>query len=332
MADFHPELRAARFLPVFSFGPGLTRFVRSMSRFAPRPRDREVWIEDVTIPNEKKGGTTRVRVYRRNSLGGQAAPPNTAQRTPALLWIHGGGFVFGKPEQDELSSINFVKQLGIVVAAVDYRLAPEHPFPAALDDCYAALTWLAAQPDIDPKRIAIGGASAGGGLAAALALLAQDRFSTGDVTPAFQLLVYPMLDDRTTQRRDLDGTGYRMWSAKSNRYGWGSYLGDSALASGGGGGLEPHKRSPAPEYAAPARRADLSSLPPAWLGVGTLDLFYDEDLDYAKRLKDAGVPCELYTIPGAFHAFELLFPKTAVARDFFQSQVSALRRALLPNG
>jgi acetyl esterase/lipase len=156
--------------------------------------------------------------------------------------------VLGTAAQDDLLCRRFVDNLGITVGSVDYRLAPEHPYPAPLEDCYTALTWLAGLPGVDGDRIAIGGASAGGGLAAALALLARDR---AELTPVFQVLVYPMLDDRTVGRH-LDDPGHRLWNATSNRFGWTSYL----------GGVDP-------DAAVPARRTDLAGLPPAWVGVGT---------------------------------------------------------------
>jgi acetyl esterase/lipase len=172
-----------------------------------------------------------------------------------------------------------VNTLGIAVASVQYRLAPEHPYPAAVDDCYSALTWLTGLPAVDPARVAIGEASAGGGLAAALALLARDR---GEVSPALQLLSYPMLDDRSSS--GSKNPNYRLWSPNSNRFGWAAYLGDAD-----------------PQVAVPGHREDLSGLAPAWIRVGTHDLFHDEDLAYAERLIRAGVPCHVELAPGAFH-------------------------------
>jgi acetyl esterase/lipase len=193
---------------------------------------------------------------------------------------------------------------------VDYRLAPEHPYPAPLEDCYSALTWLAGLPAVDPARVAIGGASAGGGLAAALALLARDR---GEITPVLQLLAYPMLDDRSgAVPKNLN---YRLWSPKSNRFGWAAYLGTAD-----------------PQVAVPARRDDLSGLAPAWIGVGTHDLFHDQDLAYAERLTAAGVPCDVEVVPGAFHGFDAVVPKAAVSRSFFASQCASLRTALAQKG
>ncbi len=237
-------------------------------------------------------------------------PTGGSEAGPALLWIHGGGCVIGHPAQDDVLCRRFARELGATVASVDYRLAPEHPYPSALEDCYSALTWLAALPSVDPARVAIGGASAGGGLAAALALLARDR---GEVPLAAQLLVYPMLDDRTTERRDLDNPGHRLWNQSSNKFGWSAYLGDAD-----------------PDVAVPARREDLSGLPPAWIGVGSLDLFHDEDLAYAERLKAAGVPCEVEVVDGAFHGFDGIVPKATVSQQFFNSQCAMLRQALAP--
>jgi acetyl esterase/lipase len=170
------------------------------------------------------------------------------------------------------------------------------------------LTWLAGRPAVDRGRVAIGGASAGGGLAAALALLARDR---GQVAPAFQLLAYPMLDDRSSTT--AENPNYRLWNTRSNRFGWTAYLGDAD-----------------PRVAVPGRRDDLGGLPPAWIGVGTHDLFHDEDLAYAERLTAAGVRCHVEVVPGAFHGFDYLVPKAQVSREFFDSQCNSLRSALAP--
>jgi acetyl esterase/lipase len=156
--------------------------------------------------------------------------------------------------------------------------------------------------------VAIGGASAGGGLAAALALRARDE--GGAVRPVLQLLVYPMLDDRTVKRSDLDGARYRLWSQDSNRFGWTSYLAGAD-----------------PQIAVPARHEDLAGLPPAWVGVGTRDMFYDEDVAYAERLNAAGVPCHVEIVPGAFHIFDAVLPKAGVSQSFFASQCARLREA-----
>ncbi|OBF23032.1 hypothetical protein A5725_09915 [Mycobacterium kubicae] len=291
--EVHPDLRRiARLAPRRLVGPRTLPLVRAFSGLLARrtPSDVEV----LTLPSG-----VGVRLFR---------PDGVTEPAPALLWIHGGGYVLGRSPGDDVVSRRFSNQLGITVAAVDYRLAPEHPYPAALEDCYAALRWLARLPAVDPERVAIGGASAGGGLTAALALLARDR---GEIRPAFQLLSYPMLDDRSAAAPAQPT--YRLWDPLANRFGWSAYLGGAD-----------------PEIAVPARHTDLSGLPPAWLGVGTHDLFYEEDLDYADRLVAAGVPCQVELVPGAFHGFDLLAPKVQVSQRYFAAQCEALRAALAP--
>jgi acetyl esterase/lipase len=293
---FHPELRGmARWLPRAPIGSWTLRPVSSRTGLVSLVPAKQVTVETV--------GPVTVRVHR---------PAGNAETSPAMLWIHGGGFVIGSAAQDDALCRHFADELGIVVASVDYRLAPEARFPVPLDDCHDALVWLANRPYVDATRIAVGGASAGGGLAAALAILAKER---GEVTVGFQLLTYPMLDDRTGCRTGIDERHFRLWNNKSNRFGWQSYTG---LAPGSPGvtGL-----------AAPARYDDLSGLPAAWIGVGTLDLFHDEDLEYAARLEKAGVECAVVEVPGAFHGFDLV-AKAAVVRQFRASQVAALAGAL----
>jgi acetyl esterase/lipase len=305
MSVFHRDLWLGRFIPRFSVGPRFTAFARRHTRRRIVRALDDLTVEDVDVPAAGNSPAVSLRLYR---------PKQLTRPAPAFYWMHGGGFIVGQPEQDEASNIAFARELAMTVGAVRYRLAPEHPAPAAVEYAYAGLRWLhahAARLNIDPARIAIGGASAGGGLAAALALLAHDR---GEVRPAFQLLVYPMLDDRTVKRRDLDTRHVRIWSAGSNAWAWSAYL-----------GYPPGEVSP---YAAAARREDLTGLPPAWIGVGTLDLFHDEDLAYAKRLNDNGVRCEVYVVPGAFHGFDRVFGKAPVSRGFWKEQARALRVAL----
>lgn len=251
-------------------------------------------VQTVTI-----AGGIGVRLFR----------PDTGEVPgPALLWIHGGGYVIGTAAQEDMLCRRYAKQLGVTVAAVEYRLAPEHPYPTPVEDCYTALTWLAALPSVDPDRVAIGGVSGGGGLTAALAFVARDR---GEVSVAAQMLLAPMLDDRSGSNPHPRESGYRMWDRRSNDFAWDAYLGAADR-----------------NVAVPARRTDLAGLPPTWIGVGTLDLFHDENLAYAKRLRDAGVPCETQVVPGAFHTFELIAPKTRVVTEFFHSQYAMLRPIL----
>jgi acetyl esterase/lipase len=306
----HPQLQPiVKMSPKLDFSRRNLWLIYLMMRLMPSPKT----IRGILAQNHftlSQDGLTRIRlrVYRSQT---------TAAPTPALLWMHGGGYILGKPEQDDERCARFVRALGITVISVDYRLAPRHPFPAGLEDCYAALQWAASHSqelNIDPQRIAVGGGSAGGGLSAALSQLAHDR---GAFRPAFQLLVYPMLDDRTVLRADIDDGSAILWSQKSNQFGWESYLGQK----GGGQGV--------PEYAAPARRADLAGLPPAWIGVGSLDLFLDEDVTYAQRLMDCGIECELQVIPGAFHGFDAINPRLPIVQDFHQSQIAALQKYLI---
>ncbi len=287
--DVNPELSAvARFTPrrlVYRWTIPLLRRARGIS-------PRADGVEVVTLASG-----AGARLYRPAGVSGPA---------PALVWIHGGGYVIGNAAQDDDLARAYCRRLGAVVASVEYRLAPEHRYPTPLEDCYDVLTWLAGLPGVDAGRIMIGGASAGGGLAAALAFLARDR---GDVRPVLQVLSYPMLDDRTVDPA-LDAPGFRLWNTASNRLGWESYLGSADRST-----------------AVPARRSDLAGLAPAWLGVGTLDLFHDEDVAYAERLKTAGVPCEVHIAVGAFHGFDRLARKTAVAQAYFDSSCTAMRRA-----
>ena len=293
--EVHPDLRRfARFAPRQGIGARTLPVFRMLTGLTGR-RSAPSDVEVITLASG-----VGVRLFR---------PAGVPEPAPAMLWIHGGGYVIGTAQQDDALCRRFSRKLGIVVASVEYRLAPEHPYPASLEDCYSALTWLAALPAVDPDRVAISGGSAGGGLAAALALLARDR---GEVAPAFQLLVYPMLDDRSSSAFGVPtNPNHRLWGPRSNQFGWAAYLGNSD-----------------PQVAVPARHDDLSGLPPAWIGVGRHDLFHDEDLAYAERLKDAGVPCEVEVVSGAFHGFDLVVPKAQVSQRFFASQCDVLRSAL----
>ena len=296
-ASFHPDLRAARFLPRSIVGPRRLRMARWLLGLPKPDASANAVIADAAphVP---------VRVFR------PAAPP---RRRPGLLWLPSGGMVLGTVEGDDSRCRAIADRLDIVVVSVGYRLAPEHPYPTPLEDCYAGLRWLAAQPDVDADRIAVGGASAGGGLAAALALLARQR---GEVRPVMQLLVYPMLDDRTSLRTDIDPRRLRLWSQASNKFGWDCYLGSATAGDN------------VPALAAPARHDDLNGLPRAWIGVGTNDLFHDENVGYARRLRSAGVACTLDVVPGAYHGFDRIEAKAPVSQAFFEAQIAALDEAL----
>ena len=305
--------RVSANFPRFNFGRQnlwLLRLLTILQRAPSVPQD--VSIQNLRIPGPDSKTRLRLRVYK---------PKFARSARPVLVWFHGGGYVIGRPEMDDPCCTAFVLETGVAVVSVDYRLAPEHPFPAGLEDGYAALKWVqahAAELGVDAARLAVGGESAGGGLAAGLAQLACDR---REVTPIFQMLVYPMLDDRTCARPETDFSNILVWTQGSNRFGWESYLGQKWGAAA------------LPPYSTPARRENLSGLPPAWIGVGTLDLFQDEDLAYAQRLKDCGVECEVKRVPGAFHGFDSMAPRAGVTRDFRKAQALALGKYLVtPRG
>ena len=244
-----------------------------------------------------------VRVHRPKDVDGLL---------PCLYSIHGGGYVMGSYAMDDALFDALCPKLGIVGVSVEYRLAPDAPYPAPLDDCYAGLRWTYEHADdlgIDTTRLGVGGVSAGGGLAAALALLARDR---AEIPVAFQLLDCPMLDDRqTTRSSQIDGLP--VWSRESNTFGWRAYLGDL------------YGRDDIPYTAAPARVRDLSGLPPAFVSVGSVDGFLDEDVDYAMRLNHAGIDAELHVYPGACHGYQLA-PDSAIARQSRRDVEDWLRR------
>lgn len=240
--------------------------------------------------------------------------PQTPPKTPgpAMMWLHGGGLVIGDARSDAALFQRYANALGMPVCSVQYRLSSKHPFPAPLHDCKAALEWLAGQPDIDPSKIVIAGNSAGGGLAAGLCLLCREQ---GDITPCMQVLIYPMLDDRTSHQHHPDEHAFRLWDRRSNQLGWDRYL-------------HGHDRATLPPYAVPARAESLANLPPTWIGVGALDLFFDENLAYASRLEEAGVPTTLLTIDGAFHAFDMMAPDAPITKTFFDAQIQAITARL----
>jgi acetyl esterase/lipase len=240
----------------------------------------------------------------------------TGGSRPAILHTHGGGYIMGDAAGDINALQRLCRTLDCIAVSVDYRLAPETTYAGAIEDNYAGLKWLhanAASIGADPARIAVMGESAGGGHAALLAMTARDR---GEVPLIFQCLVYPMLDDRTgSSRRTPAHVGQLIWTETQNRFGWQSFLG---TAPG---------RARAPRGAVPARVNDLSGLPPAWIGVGSLDLFADEDVDYAQRLNAARVPAELLLVPGAFHGFDRIPSSAAIVEWFNARKVTALRTA-----
>ncbi|GII65479.1 esterase [Sphaerisporangium krabiense] len=266
-----------------------------------------VLVEDLRVPGPDGDPDIRLRVYR---------PEDADGPLPVLYWMHGGGMVLGMVEMDDGTLSRYVREAGCAAVSVEYRLAPENPHPAPVEDCYAGLVWTAknaGEIGVDPARLAVGGSSAGGGLAAGTVLLARDR---GGPQVVFQMLLSPMLDDRnvTPSSREFDEAV--LWSRGENLFGWTALLG----ADTGTTAVSP--------YAAPARAADLSGLPPAYIDVGELEVFRDECIDHAQRLLQAGVSTEFHLFPGAFHGFDAVLPDAAVSRRAVAGRMAALRRAL----
>lgn len=313
IATVPPELRSPLLLVPLKVGGDRTVAALNALTRAAAARDRSEGWEVRTVPGPDGDPDVAVYVYEPPA---DASPPAADGRRPAVLWIHGGGLVIGHPIAYHDICRRLARELGAVVVSVDYRLAPEHPFPAGLEDCFAALRWLhgaAGELGVDPDRIAVAGDSAGGGLTATVCQVAHDR---GGPPIRFQAMKYPMLDDRTVLRADHGGTGAFVWTPASNEYAWGAYLG------------HPVTEAEDRPYAAAARRVDLSGLPPAWIGVGELDLFHDEDVDYAERLRGSGVPCDLLVVPGMYHGAEGVAAKAEPMVSFETALVDALRAGL----
>lgn len=276
------------------------------ARVLPMPPDTDdgVTVERRAIPGSERAPDLELLIYR---------PAETRSRT-CIYHIHGGGYVAGKASEFSAMLRPLAASLGCTIVSVDYRLAPETPHPGPIEDCYAGLVWArdnCAALGADPAQIGVMGESAGGGLAAALALLARDR---GGPPLAFQCLTYPMLDDRTsTSREPRAHTGEFVWTPHNNRFGWRALLGKEP----GGSDVSC--------YAAAARADHLGDLPPTFIMTGALDLFLGEDLEFAGRLMEAGVPCELHVYPGGFHGFDLA-PDASVAASARDARVSFLRR------
>jgi len=298
---FFPMLRQmADMAPISALNLAQRR--KPMPQFASPALATPTVVERV-IPGPK--GAPNVRVYVINAGPGEK---------PGLLHIHGGGFVTGEAKNDLRTLQEIALAVDGVIVSVDYRLAPETRFPGALEDNYAGLKWLyanAAALGVDRRRIAVMGESAGGGHAAMLAIAARDR---GEVPIMFQVLIYPMLDDRTGSTRPAPPqVGQILWRAADNRFGWTSLLG------------VPAGSAHVPDGSVPARLENFNGLPPAFIAVGSIDLFVDEDIEYARRLVDAGIPAELHVYPGCFHGFNGM--PTDITRQFNEARRAALKGA-----
>ncbi|MEO7422530.1 MAG: alpha/beta hydrolase [Ornithinibacter sp.] len=267
------------------------------------PENPNVAKEDHPVPGPEGESEISVRIYR---------PVGATGPLPGIFYIHGGGMVLGTVEGEDATASMLCDEVQAVVVSVEYRLAPEHPHPAPLEDCYAGLLWTAQSATdlgIDPTRLAIYGGSAGGGLAIATAMLARDRGGPG---LCFMMPIYPMVDDTNSTASSHEITNVGIWDRDANIEAWSWYLGGKD----------------ADRYAAPTRTDDVSGLPPAFIDVGTCDLFRDENIEFANRLMQAGVPCELHVNPGSYHASEIFAPEAALSQRIWAMRVEALRRAL----
>jgi acetyl esterase/lipase len=284
----------------------LVELRRTVAANAPAPLASPAY-KQMVVPG--RGGRPDVALYVVNAKPGRDRG--------GILHMHGGGYIFGRAVSDLSNLQAMASVLDCTIVSVDYRLAPETGWQGSLDDNYAALRWVsdnATDLGIDASRIALLGESAGGGHAARLATVARDR---GEMAPCFQGLVYPMLDDRTgSSRKVRAGVGGLVWTEAMNVFGWAALLGQKPGTAN------------IPAGAVPARNLALSGLPPAWIGVGSVDLFVAEDIDYAARLNAAGVPAALMVVPGAFHGFDSIASDTRMAADFTASKMAAIRQAI----
>ncbi len=311
----HPEYQEAlsQLLALFPGGfngPETIEERRGLTNeaLALRPLNENVTREDRFIPVED-APDVRIRIYR---------PKNATYSLPqpAIFTIHGGGMVTGNIETDDANASSLCEQSGLLTIAINYRLAPEDPFPAAINDCYAVANWIfenVAELDIDPTRIALHGVSAGGGLAIGLALMMRDR---GDLRFCYLMAIYPMSDDRHVTASSKAITNMGIWDRKASMESWAWYLGDV------------HGRDDISPYAAPTRATNLEGLPSTFIDVGTHDLFLDEDREFAERLKAAGVAVEFHINEGAYHAAELFVRDAAPSQIIWKRRFRALSKVL----
>ena len=267
------------------------------------PDNPNVTREDRTVPGPEGDPDITVRIYR---------PRNVSGELPGVYFIHGGGMILGNVAGEDPVATMICDQVGAIVVSVEYRLSPENPHPAPVEDCYAGLVWMAKNASdlgFDPHRMGIYGGSAGGGLCIATALLARDR---GGPALKFIMPIYPMIDDTNETPSSHEIVDIGIWDRAGNIEAWEWYL----------GGKE------ADQYAAPTRAQDLSGLPPAFIDVGTVDLFRDEDIAFAQRLMAAGVPTELHIHPGSYHAAETFAADSAMAKRIWSLRLDALKRGL----
>ena len=313
---FDPELGAALALVADALPSSIS------AEMIPAMREGTA-LFDVPIEELSRGGAFQVEERQVPGPAGApdislliCRPTDATTALPAIYHTHGGGMIIGNNRSGMVDMLDWALVLGMVVVSVEYRLAPEHPHPAPVEDCYAGLVWTAEHVDelgIDVDQIVIAGGSAGGGLAAGVALMARDR--KGPALAA-QMLMCPMLDDRNDTPSSLQMAGLGVWDSNSNSTGWTALLGDAC----GGPDVSP--------YAAPARELDLSGLPPAFIDVGSAETFRDEDVAYASRIWQAGGRAELHVWPGGFHGFDGLAPQATLSQDAKAARLRWLRRQL----
>lgn len=313
LANVNPELRGAAVaaLEEMRATPPLSQKtipeIRRIYASSASPPATDIPFENRVVPG--MAGQPHVALYVINVDG--------KKNKPAILHTHGGGFVLGTPREDIPALQDIARDLNCVIVTVDYRLAPETTYTGSVEDNYAGLKWLHANAGslgVDPARIAVMGESAGGGHAALLAIAARDR---AEVPLAFQCLIYPMLDDRTGSAvATPPSIGRLVWTAADNRLGWESFL-----------GMQPGTTR-IPSAAVPARVSKLEGLPPTFISVGSIDLFVNEDIDYARRLINAGVSTELLITPGAFHGFDRYPGAANIVKRFNDARLNALRHGL----
>jgi acetyl esterase len=306
---FDPELAAAvAMLPTLDVSdiPAARATMKELRAGLPEPDETGISVTDVTVPGPAGAPDVALRIYRPDEVAGPIG----------IYDVHGGGFILGDIDASHAANVALARAVGAVVVTVEYRLAPEAPFPAPLEDVYAGLVWFAehaADYGVDPARIAIHGISAGGGLCAGLALLARDR---GGPAIAFQYLGVPEVDDRLTTPSMTAFTDTPIWNRPNAIVSWDSYLGEGVPGS-----------ADVSPYAAPARATDLSGLPPAYVSTMAFDPLRDEGIAYGLALLAAGVPVELHLFPGTFHGSTLI-EGAAISQREITERVAVLRRAL----
>ncbi len=286
--------------------------VRSMvnamsdASIAAMPPYPNVNINSINLHDDELDNDVQLQIYTNTTSN---------EKQPVILYLHGGGFVMGAAHHAQANLSRWCDELGVTIASVEYRLAPEHPFPAALNDCFAALKWLSkdtGDQNIDTQRIAIVGDSAGGGLAAGLSLYARDH---SDIPISFQLLMWPMLDPTNTKPVDSSESNKILWNQANNKFAWDAYL-------------KTDVSDDMRKYAIPFLYDDLSRLPPTFIGVGDQDLFFEENQDYATRLKECGVHVDFKCYSGGFHGFAVANPAAGISKQFNKDLLSALKFGL----